>query len=621
MRLYDKNIKILEQYYPGMEENIRQAEKEQEQDVIIEELLSEDKQRILKVSRNESCCYLGGKRNAKCPPHEWFLEQGELKKSYTYIFMGIGNINYLRELIEHVEVRLNIIIYEPSISIFLKALEEIDLEKGMERHFILFWVEGIAGMSLDKVDTILPGIMKLENLKHLQLFILPGYDILFKEETDKLIEKCKNAALDNRVAYNTAMAFAEVTSINVLRNAKYLYNGYKTIQLFRAIPMDVTGIVVAAGPSLNKNIQELKKAKGKAFIIAVDTALKPLLREGIVPDMFFIVDALKPMNLVEMKGVEQIPMATTLNATPEILDFHQGKKFFFDESYQFAEKIMKKSGLPWGNVCSGGSVATNAFSLLYKIGLKTIILVGQDLALTGNKTHADGTFEEKMHEVDTKDCQWIEGNYEEKVPTRTDFYVFLEWYKTNIRLYKEHVEGFRVINATEGGAKIEGTELMTLKDAIEQNCTKEVDIAKCIEKIPPMLNEENQKWAKEYLIGIPDQFENLKKCAQKLRKSYYKVERLCKKNQMEGQEYIKLLTKIKNQIKKVESQEVYQLVILTMPSAMQIMRNEEFDKLDNLKEEGLELARKGKLYTKLIVEASELLKQEAVKIFSELAEN
>ena len=43
--------------------------------------------------------------------------------------MGIGNINYLRELIEHVEVRLNIIIYEPSISIFLKVLEEIDLKK------------------------------------------------------------------------------------------------------------------------------------------------------------------------------------------------------------------------------------------------------------------------------------------------------------------------------------------------------------------------------------------------------------------------------------------------------------------------------------------------------------
>ena len=83
--------------------------------------------------------------------------------------------------------------------------------------------------------------------------------------------------------------------------------------------MDITGIVVAAGPSLNKNIKELKRAKGKAFIIAVDTALKPLLREGIIPDMFFIVDAMKPLDLVDMNGVEQIPMVTTLNATPEIL--------------------------------------------------------------------------------------------------------------------------------------------------------------------------------------------------------------------------------------------------------------------------------------------------------------
>ena len=37
-------------------------------------------------------------------------------------------------------------------------------------------------------------------------------------------------------------------------------------------------------------------------------------------------------------------------------------------------------------------VACSAFSLVYKLGFSRIILVGQDLALTGNKTHADGTF-------------------------------------------------------------------------------------------------------------------------------------------------------------------------------------------------------------------------------------
>lgn len=93
--------------------------------------------------------------------------------------------------------------------------------------------------------------------------------------------------MESRVSFNTAKLFAGIDPINVMKNAKYLCTAYKTIQLYQTIPLDTTGIVVAAGPSLNKNIYELKKAKGKAFIVAVDTAIKPLLKAGIVPDMFF----------------------------------------------------------------------------------------------------------------------------------------------------------------------------------------------------------------------------------------------------------------------------------------------------------------------------------------------
>ena len=334
--------------------------------------------------------------------------------------------------------------------------------------------------------------------------------------------------------------------------------------------------------------------------------------------MFFIVDAQKPIELVQMDGAEKIPMVTTLNATPEILDYHKGKKFFFDESYVFAEKIILKSGLRWGDVATGGSVATDAFSLLYKIGLKTIILVGQDLALTGNKTHADGTFEEKMPEIDTKDYEWVEGNIEEKVPTRTDFHVFLNWYVRSIKECKEHVEGFRVINATEGGAKIEGTEVMTLKDAIKQTCTKKVDIKKCLDTLSPMLNEKNRLWAEKELINIPEKFKKLKEDTQKLQKSYEKIEQLCKKQKMDSQQYLKLLKKIKNQIERVERYDVYQLVGLVMPSATLILRREENRRLSDIRDEGLEIARKGKLYTKLVCETAELLKKESETIFSDL---
>ena len=616
MNLYEKNIKLLTQYYPGMDINLKNA-KEQE-DISVQEKLSKDGEKILKITKKGHSCYLAGKRNAKEPPHEWFKEQGELSENYIYIFMGIGNVGYLRELIENVKVHLNIIIYEPSIQIFKKAMESIDLSKGMENHLIVFWIEGVGEMTLDKMDTILEKVIKLERLDELQLFVLPNYDVLFPDAKERLLKKCEDIALDQRVNYNTAMAFSKVTSINTLCNAKYLCTGYKTIQLFGAIPQDVTGIVVAAGPSLNKNIQELKSAKGKSFIIAVDTALKPLLNAGIVPDMFFIVDGKKPMDLIKKDGVEKIPMVTALNANPEILNYHRGMKFFFDESYRFAEKIIMKSGLRWGEVDTGGSVATNAFSLLYKIGLKTIILVGQDLALTGNKTHADGTFEEKMPEIDTKNNEWVEGNYEEKVPTRTDLKVFLNWYESTIRLYKGYVKDLRVINATEGGAKIEGTEVMTLKDAIEENCRKDVDIEKCLEQIPPMLNEEAQIWAKKYLAAIPDQFKKLKQEAQKLGEKYRDVDRLCRRKKMDSQQYLKVLNKIKHQIQTIEQNDVYQLVTLTIPSATQILREEEGARLSDIKEEGLEIARKGKLYTKLICEASDLLEKESEKIFADI---
>ena len=104
-----------------------------------------------------------------------------------------------------------------------------------------------------------------------------------------------------------------------------------------------------------------------------------------------------------------------------------------------------------------------------------------------------------MPEIETTDCQWVEGNYEEKVPTQTDLYSFLNWYVETIREFKEHVKDFRVINATEGGAKIDGTEVMTLKEAIAQTCTKEVDIAACLDTLSPMLKEEDRVWAIDYL--------------------------------------------------------------------------------------------------------------------------
>lgn len=68
----------------------------------------------------------------------------------------------------------------------------------------------------------------------------------------------------------------------------------------------------------------------------------------------------------------------------------------------------------------------------------------------------------------------------------------------------------------------------------------------------------------------------------------------------------------------MERYDVYQLVGLVMPSATLILRREENRRLSDIRDEGLEIARKGKLYTKLVCETAELLKKESETIFSDL---
>ena len=500
---------------------------------------------------------------------------------------------------------------------YIKFLETVDIASWMEKQLIIFWVNGLKGMDTKHMRGILQRVLKYEMLVYMKHFILPNYEVLFPEEAVEFMKMCRDIALRELSDYNTKYKFSGLMVKNLFSNARYLCRAYKTTQLPDVIPRDIPGIVVAAGPSLNKNIQELKKAKGKAFIIAVDTAIKPLLKNGIIPDMFAIVDAMKPLDLVKMEEAKEIPLVTTLNASPEILDYHKGMKFFYNEGYQFAESVFLRTGQKIGKVSNGGSVATSAFSLLYKIGISTIILVGQDLAYTNNKSHADGTFQEIMKEENTSRFMMVEGNFEDKVPTRPDFKLFLDWYNMYIEGCKGYRGNFRVINATEGGAKIQNTEIMTLREAIDRECTKEVDIQKSLSQLSPMLSEGNQAWAVEYFVNMPKRFQQLVEDAKKAKKLYQKLNKICNRKKIDKKEYLNILKKLAKQIKILEKQATYQLVEITMSAAQYILRGEQYLQEDSFQAEGKEIARKGILYIDNVIDMAILFQEYSEEIFGE----
>ena len=617
---YGSNIKALENKYPGIGKLIDKAYKACDDNLILTEMESLDGTSGLKIVRDNKEYQMYGKRQAMLPILKWYKGLGELQNNSPIIIMGVANYEYLKILAEKTEKCLTILVYEPSIKIFVNFLHKVDISEWLNKHTLSFWVDGIDGMNNDGFRSLVASMLRYEVLPLSRTFVLPNYNEIFPEQTLFFVKTCHDIAFDESVNFVTKRRFSNVFAKNLFINMTMLCDAYKSTQLVNVVPRDTVGIVVAAGPSLNKNIKELKKAKGKAFIIAVDTAIKPLLKEGIVPDMFAIVDAKKPLDLIKVEGARNIPLSTTLDASSEILLYHTGKKFFANEGIKFVDNIFLKFENQYGSAADGGSVATSAFTLLYKIGLTTIILVGQDLALTGNKTHADGTFDEKMPELNTENCEMVEGNVEEFVPIRDDFKIYLNWYNNFISEAKNRDPKFRVINATEGGAKIKGTEVSTLKDAIEKECTKEINIQERFDKLNPMFEGEDRQWVVEQILSIPKQYANIALDAKKSLTLYKKLSSICSKSKLDTKAYVSTLKKINKCIKKIESYDLYQTISFTMNEAEYIIKNDQFIQYDSELEEGREIARQGMVFMNGVRECAEIYEEYATDVMGKWQE-
>ena len=478
----------------------------------------------------------------------------------------------------------------------------------------------VEGINEEGIKPLIKQMLRGDRVSCMRHFILPNYNEICPEKVLDFQKVLKDVAEEYLVNINTVQAFSKVAVENMLKNADYVRTGYQAKQLMEAIPREMPAIIVSAGPSLNKNIEELKKAKNKAFIIAVDTAMKPLLRNGIIPDMYAIIDGTKPLELVAVEESRNIPLLSEVRAAHAVMDYHKGKKFFFREFTPYFDRMYEMNHKEWAAMDVGGSVATAAFSLACYLGLGTVIMVGQDLALTGNKTHADGTFKEKMEELDTSKMKMVPGNVEEKVPTRPDFDHYRIWFEDFIARWKNMYPNFRVINATEGGAKIKGTEISTLKEAIEKECKIEADVSANIEKLEPMFNPEEQKKILVYMKDTPKKFHEMAVNAAAGKKLYQKLDKLTQNHNMDNAAYDKLLKQIKKNTKKIEKNQNYSLVEETLGRANSILKTSQYIEYGSFEEECKEIARRGILFMELVEECANLFEGFSDEVFGKIEE-
>lgn len=260
------------------------------------------------------------------------------------------------------------------------------------------------------------------------------------------------------------------------------------------------------------------------------------------------------------------------------------------------------------NIHFGGSVACVGFSLLYMMGFDKIILVGQDLAFTNKRSHADGTFEEKMPERDTSNMICVKGNYEDEVPTRSDFKLYLEWFEDYIEQIKKRRK-VEVINATEGGAYIKGTQIVSLKEAIEENYGEYIDFEKRIGELPCGFSEDDKVKVAKFILQLPKDFKRIENDIVELIEVYKKIEQLVKRKKINSEKYVKCLKNVKKYTKKIEGNTVYQLIQNTLSYAEWIVRSESLLEVDDIEKEAKMIAGQGLKFTKLMLECTRILSE------------
>lgn len=241
----------------------------------------------------------------------------------------------------------------------------------------------------------------------------------------------------------------------------------------------VPAILVAGGPSLDKNIHLLKQAQEKAVIIAVDTVLPALLKNGVHPHFLTCIDANdltfeKFADLIpEIKDIALICSSWVNPKTPKIFPADQ---VFWTFTGQPMEAWL--NSLLGGKYLTGGASTVAHLNLIaaHLLGCDPIIFIGQDLAYPSSvsSSHAKGTVLQGSSPKDAVTShvqgETVTGINGEILRTNRSFLGMKDFFEANIAASdKNH------INATEGGANIEGTKIMTLQEALDTHCKITID--------------------------------------------------------------------------------------------------------------------------------------------------
>jgi len=293
-------------------------------------------------------------------------------------------------------------------------------------------------------------------------------DPAYTSDTKPLITEAINSGKKNRIENTlTATKFGRSWSKNVIDNLHHM------AQCPNFHQMDVSGVdnavIVASGPSLTKNIDYLSEIQDSVFIVSALRSLPLLYNANIRPDLVIQLDA------EDDEVAEKLVANLNFDIPNFLLELTVNQKFFQARAEQkicslsrlFFDAHEKLGSKP--TPFDSPSVSVYALYLCNFLKFKNICFLGQDLAADGHKQYADGATgllpaHAKLSMFDIE----VPGFYGDTVLTRSAYYHQIKKCSTIAKDLIAQISDIKLVNATEGGAYIDGFEHMSLKSFAKQ---------------------------------------------------------------------------------------------------------------------------------------------------------
>ena len=483
--MYHKNLALLPRWLKDAVSNISENEVREKIDVTY----NEEGYPICRYRRDDISFHITSThpvREAKA----WSQAIG-LQDSAVIFLYGCGFGYALFELFEQKPPQALVIVFEWELCVFKAMLNYFDLSPLFETQKIVFLIGNESSITKPLVD--------LFSMILFDITIIPT--VIFTYAASRNFKKeyllIHRRVFDQLSLITSCIGNSHQDDITGLRNLlcntiEFLKSPY--LSSLKDKYAGTAAIIVSNGPSLDKSIPLLRQIQGKCLMLCAESAIVPLAKNGIKPDIVCALERTKTNYFFHFENQNHSPDITLFAlgmVDPRIFHAFAGETMPIFRKGEGLNRWFNRHLGDGSELDSGASVAHLAVSAAIYLGADPIIFVGQDLCYGhSGATHSKDAVSMQEKGKRVRDAYhslptvYVEGNEGQPVPTNQIWIKFRSIMESIISKHSEH----RFFNATEGGAIIQGTKRAKLSELIGQYCTKPIP-----NRVANMITKEREK--------------------------------------------------------------------------------------------------------------------------------